>query len=190
MARLMAAQGDEQNPMFDMLKKMPRVLEINPKSPLITGLLSRVLDLGERDGEDMSADEAELAETARILFDTTLVRSGFEVEDPSAFFERVEALLRASVGVRLDARADARVLPAPPTASEMPAEAEAEEAKQRERDEREERGEEPEQDDNDKDDFARQFEKMGFNVEAQHEIDDDSFVDWEGFKKEMEHDEL
>ena len=83
MARLMAAQAEAENdPMFDMMKNLPRVLEINPKSPLIEGLLERVLDLPE-DDED-SADATELRETVRVLVDTTLVRSGFTVADPTS----------------------------------------------------------------------------------------------------------
>jgi heat shock protein beta len=82
MARIMAAQmGQEDDPMMEMMKNLPRVLEINPKSPLIEGLLEKVLDLPEDDG---SFDAQELKETIRVLFDTTLVRSGFSVADPTS----------------------------------------------------------------------------------------------------------
>jgi len=80
MAKIMAAQADAENdPMFEMMKNLPRVLEINPKSPLIEGLLDRVLDLEDED----SVDE-DLSETAQVLFDTTLVRSGFTVADTTS----------------------------------------------------------------------------------------------------------
>lgn len=79
MQRIMAAQAEAENdPMYDMMKNLPKVLEINPKSPLIEGMLERVLDL-----EDGEVDEKELAEAVRVLFDTTLVRSGFSVPDPA-----------------------------------------------------------------------------------------------------------
>lgn len=79
MARIMAAQADAENdPMANMMKNLPRVMEINPKSPLIEGLLDRVLDLPEEDSPD-----DDLLETVRVLFDTTLVRSGFSVADPT-----------------------------------------------------------------------------------------------------------
>jgi heat shock protein beta len=75
----MAAQAEAENdPMFDMMKNLPKVLEINPKSPLIEGMLDRVLDLREEGGDDQ-----ELKEAVRVLFDTTLVRSGFSVADPA-----------------------------------------------------------------------------------------------------------
>ena len=80
MAKIMAAQADAENyPMSEMMKNLPRVLEINPKSPLIEGLLDRVLDLEDED----SVDE-DLSETAQVLFDTTLVRSGFTVADTTS----------------------------------------------------------------------------------------------------------
>jgi heat shock protein beta len=76
----MAAQAEAENdPMYDMMKKLPKVLEINPKSPLIEGMLERVLEISD-DGDD---DERELKEAVRVLFDTTLVRSGFSVADPA-----------------------------------------------------------------------------------------------------------
>ena len=86
MQRIMAAQAEAENdPMYDMMKNLPKVLEINPKSPLIEGMLERVLDLDEGD-----VDEKELVEAVRVLFDTTLVRSGFSVADParSVVFDR------------------------------------------------------------------------------------------------------
>ncbi|WRT69461.1 uncharacterized protein IL334_006447 [Kwoniella shivajii] len=124
MQRIMSAQTDAQDdPMFNMMKNLPKVLEINPKSPLIEGLLERVLDFPQDDSEDdgdvkrVSEEEEDLRETVRVLFDTTLVRSGFSVADPTTYFERVEALLRRSLGVSLSATPQIKIRPAPPTAS-------------------------------------------------------------------------
>lgn len=84
MQRIMAAQvQEEDDPMFDMMKNLPKVLEINPKSPLIEGLLERVLDL-PADEEDETFEVVDLRESVRVLFDTALVRSGFAVSDPLA----------------------------------------------------------------------------------------------------------
>lgn len=85
----MAAQADaHDDPMFQVMKNLPKVLEINPKSPLIEGLLEKVLELPKADEEDEDAlkksdEEEELTETVRVLLDTTLVRSGFSVADPT-----------------------------------------------------------------------------------------------------------
>lgn len=82
MQRIMAAQAEAENdPMYDMMKNLPKVLEINPKSPLIEGMLDKVLELPEDDHD--SSDAVQLKETVRVLFDTTLVRSGFSVADPA-----------------------------------------------------------------------------------------------------------
>lgn len=59
-----------------------KLLEINPRSPLIEGLLRRVkeLPIDEEEERDLEAEE-ELQEIASILIDGALVRSGFEVPD-------------------------------------------------------------------------------------------------------------
>jgi len=43
-------------------------------------LLDRVLDLQDEDAVD-----EDLIETVQVLFDTTLVRSGFSVADPTSY---------------------------------------------------------------------------------------------------------
>ncbi|ODO00654.1 cation-transporting ATPase [Cryptococcus wingfieldii CBS 7118] len=123
MQRIMAAQADAQeDPMYQAMKNLPKVLEINPKSPLVEGLLDRVLELtgsGEDDEEGTlkeSEEEEELREVVRVLLDTTLVRSGFSVADPTSYFDRVESLLRRSLNIDLNAETPANVRPAPPTA--------------------------------------------------------------------------
>lgn len=58
-----------------------KVLEINPRSPLIEGLLRRVEELPAEDDEKDVEAEDELKEVASILIDGALVRSGFEVPD-------------------------------------------------------------------------------------------------------------
>lgn len=56
-------------------------LEINPRSPLIKGLLHRVEQLASEDETKDHEAEEELKEVASILIDGALVRSGFEVPD-------------------------------------------------------------------------------------------------------------
>jgi len=73
-------RGTKNDAMQEMMKKQ-KVLEINPRSPLIEGLLHRVEQL-EADGVVRDEDlEAELQEVAAILIDGALVRSGFDVAD-------------------------------------------------------------------------------------------------------------
>jgi len=111
--------------MHDFAKKA-KVLEINPKSPLIEGLLRRIERLpGEDEEKDLEA-EAELTEVASILIDGALVRSGFDVPDSDGFFVRVDRVLRRSLGVSEHAKTDTSVKPAPPVESELPSEDEFE----------------------------------------------------------------
>ncbi|WVQ75175.1 hypothetical protein IAR50_004785 [Cryptococcus sp. DSM 104548] len=123
MQRIMAAQADAQeDPMYQAMRNLPKVLEINPKSPLVVGLLNRVVNLlGSEEGGDEgsmkeSEEEDELREVVRVLLDTTLVRSGFSVADPTSYFDRVESLLRRSLDIDLNAQTPSNVRPAPPTA--------------------------------------------------------------------------
>ena len=66
--------------MMDFAKKQ-KVLEINPRSPLIEGLLRRIEQLPtEEEERDLDAEE-ELREVVTVLVDGALVRSGFSVND-------------------------------------------------------------------------------------------------------------
>ncbi|KAG6880046.1 hypothetical protein C0992_007363 [Termitomyces sp. T32_za158] len=91
-----------------------KVLEINPRSPLIEGLLRRVENLPTDEDEKDQESEEELQEVASILIDGALVRSGFEVPDSN----------RRSLGVSETAPTDETVKPAPPVDPELPLEEE------------------------------------------------------------------
>jgi heat shock protein 90kDa beta len=64
-----------------MFAKKQKLLEVNPRSPLMEGLLRRVMQLpSEEEGRDLQAEE-ELREVIAILVDGALVRSGYDVTD-------------------------------------------------------------------------------------------------------------
>ncbi|KAG6919444.1 hypothetical protein DXG01_006327 [Tephrocybe rancida] len=116
------AKGNRGGILHDYAMKA-KVLEINPRSPLIEGLLRRVEDLpSEEDEKDTESEE--LREVASILIDGALVRSGFEVPDSNRFFSRVDRVLRRSLGVSETAPTDETVKPAPPVDPELPSEEE------------------------------------------------------------------
>lgn len=72
------------NQAYEQAKRY-KVLEINPRSPLIQGLLRRVEQLpGEDEERDIEAED-ELREVTSILIDGALVRSGFEVADSDEY---------------------------------------------------------------------------------------------------------
>lgn len=78
----MASQnsGTSENYMTNFMKNQKRTFEINPKHPLMEGLLEKVEELGEEPGE---IESRELRETVLVLWQTALVRSGFTVPDPN-----------------------------------------------------------------------------------------------------------
>ncbi|PFH52710.1 hypothetical protein AMATHDRAFT_73847 [Amanita thiersii Skay4041] len=101
-----------------------KVLEVNPRSPLIEGLLRRI-ELLPTDPEQRDADEEEeLKEVVSILIDSALIRSGFEVKNTNEFFSRMDRVLRRSLGVSETAPTDETVKPAPPVAPDLPSEQE------------------------------------------------------------------
>ncbi|KAH9965878.1 Hsp90 protein-domain-containing protein [Russula dissimulans] len=119
--RIMKAQSqgqDAENPMFEFAKRQ-KVLELNPRSPLIEGLLRRVEQLDGEDGQRDLEAESELKEVAATLLDGALVRSGFDVPDSDEFLIRVDRVLRRSLGVSQTAPTDTNVKPAPPVDPEI-----------------------------------------------------------------------
>ncbi|KAH7887755.1 Hsp90 protein-domain-containing protein [Phlebopus sp. FC_14] len=120
--KLMSAtnRGAAQNDVMQEFMKKQKVLEINPRSPLIEGLLRHVEQLNA-DGDQKDEElEEELKEVASILIDGALVRSGFEVADSNMFLTRVDRVLRRSLGVSETAPTDSTVKPAPPVDPEIP----------------------------------------------------------------------
>lgn len=91
MEKLMQAQTnpnaarDGQEHMHEWAKKQ-KSLEINPRSPLIQGLLKKVQLLEDvEEGEEKDPElEKEVKEVVSILIDGALVRSGFEVADSNS----------------------------------------------------------------------------------------------------------
>jgi heat shock protein beta len=121
MERLMAAQsqqkgGDGSNFMMDFIKKAKKTFEINPKHPLIQGLLTKV----EEAGEDDATASDELSQVIRVLWDTSLVRSGFTVPDTNSYFDQIELLLRKSLGVDESEKIDVGEIKPAPAVEEGP----------------------------------------------------------------------
>ncbi|KAF7301654.1 Heat shock protein [Mycena indigotica] len=123
--RMMSAQTKKEsgnNAYMHEFAKKAKVLEINPRSPLIEGMLRRVQRLPAEDEERDEELEAQINEAASILVDGALVRSGFEVPNANLFFTRVDRVLRRSLGVDELAPTDTSVKPAPPVDPEVPEE--------------------------------------------------------------------
>jgi molecular chaperone HtpG len=65
-----------------------RILELNPKHPLVTGL---------REAHKDRADDRSVAETAELLYGTALLAEGGALEDPARFAELVADRLARTV---------------------------------------------------------------------------------------------
>lgn len=118
MERLIASQnqGTGENFMTAFAKLQKKTFEINPKHPLIEALLSKVeaLPPSEEEGQEFGVNESDgLKESLQVLWLTALVKSGFTVPDPNIYFEQIETILRRSLGVDQDAKAEVDVKPAP-----------------------------------------------------------------------------
>ncbi|CAH2106914.1 unnamed protein product [Euphydryas editha] len=76
-----------------------KLLEINPRHPVVRELLRRVRD---------DPDDALALDAARTLYRTAAMRSGFMLQEGQAieFAESVEGMLQRSLGLPPDARAD------------------------------------------------------------------------------------
>lgn len=84
------AHSKSQDTMRDYYLSQKKTLEINPRHPLIRELLKRV----EEDKEDGTAKSMAL-----LMYETATLRSGYTLGDTAAFAQRVESLLRKTLGV-------------------------------------------------------------------------------------------
>jgi len=105
MEKIMAAQPFKQeNPLLkEFYAKQKKILEINPNHPLIIGLLDRA------DNDSFDADTKEMV---RVLYETTLIRSGYSLKDNLKYATRVEKILRSNLGVDTNAEAEVNVVQA------------------------------------------------------------------------------
>ncbi|VDN59038.1 unnamed protein product [Dracunculus medinensis] len=99
MERIMKSQAHSKtnDPTQEFYASQKKIFEINARHPVIKELLRRV----ESDPEDPTA-----LSTAKLLYETTTLRSGFILKDPVGFAERIEQILRQSMGVSLDEKVE------------------------------------------------------------------------------------
>ena len=84
------AHSKSSDTMRDYYLSQKKTLEINPRHPLIRELSRRI----EADKEDPTAKNMAL-----LMYETATLRSGFMLTDTSSFAQRVETLLRKTLGV-------------------------------------------------------------------------------------------
>ena len=89
MERIMKSQAlSDGNSMAYMAGK--KNLEINPRHPIITEIRDK---LASQDTRKVASD------LVRLLYDTSLVHSGFTLEDPSVFSHRIFRIIKLGLGL-------------------------------------------------------------------------------------------
>jgi HSP90 family molecular chaperone len=116
MERIMKSQALSGDQRASYMKGR-KTLEINPRHPLIRELKARV-----GGGEDVPAA---VTRAAKLLYDTALLESGFMLDDPKAFSEKVFSIVGESLDIPEDAGLEDIDLP---EEEEEEADVEAEEA--------------------------------------------------------------
>jgi len=93
MERIMKAQTFADNSQHSWMKAK-KTMEINPRHPIIQ-------ELKKRSAEDKN--DKSLVDLAQLLYDSALVASGFHMDAPSEFANRIHRVL--SLGLKIDPNA-------------------------------------------------------------------------------------
>lgn len=84
------AYAKAKDPTQEFYANQKKILEINPRHPVVKELLKRV----QADKEDKTA-----VSTANLIFETATLRSGYALKDSVGFAERIEGMLRSSLNL-------------------------------------------------------------------------------------------
>lgn len=92
MERIMRSQPLQAGGGMAGLMSSKKTMEVNPKHPIMINLLKRFEEQGE-------AVEKTIKDMVWLLFDTSLLSSGFSLNDPSVFANRIHKLIDLGISV-------------------------------------------------------------------------------------------
>lgn len=96
MERLVSAQSSSKDdPMLGFFAKQKKILELNPKNPVIASIL-------EKSNDSANKPDAELKDTIRTLVDSMMIWSGYSVRDASRFAIGIDRMTKKVLGLSVE----------------------------------------------------------------------------------------
>merc|ERR1711977_651675 len=131
--KIMKAQAFQNKDQIQMMSGR-KTLEINPNHPVIHDLLLKVKE---------NKEDQKTIDTATTLFQTAMIESGYEINDPALLVSRIYRMMSTELGVDPDA---------PVKEVEVPEEEEADDDKDDDKDDEEKDDDKDDKEDEEKDD--------------------------------------
>merc|ERR1712048_450395 len=96
MERIAKSQAFAQKGKFDSVTQMKKIVEINPYHPFIRELLERVKSEVDQDTE----------ESAKLLYEVSLLNSGFQLNETTTFSSRFYKVMSDAMGIPRDSKVE------------------------------------------------------------------------------------